>query len=748
MKKTAVLTIAVLVALLLASAYAFAPVKASPRSDVDIKFYGSHEAAYAALVAGDVDFIQWSLTYEQRLAVEDDPDLAVAGYCENGMMEFDLNNNYTVPMTYPGVRNPLNDMHFRRALSCAVDKNYIVDTILMGAAGVLNVPIPLNSMDWWPDCALPGAYEWSYNMTKAEEELALAGFVDTDDDGIRNYPSGWPGAEDGRNMDPLILCIRTEDKRYDAGQYLAGQLDLLGIPYTKIEGTSDVLFPQVMGDRNYHIYTGGWSLGRYPTFLYSGFHSDFYYPYGPNYVTGMNASNLPNYPDYDELARQVYYTDSLESAKAAAKEAAALGWCHYVFNIPLWSYKSYVGWRKTMAGVINEFGYGYDNAYQFMNAYNTLGGPIRMGTISAPKALNPIYSQWYYDYAVLDRVFTSLMNVNPYDLSIDQPGAAQDWEVSTWVDPDPGPGEPSEKTLLTYYLRKDIGMVDPSGTPVRNFTAYDVEFSCWYTYSFDDGWNWADYQDVHHTEVVDDYTIKFYFDDASYWFYTSPQYPLFPTELLDTLCGTSSVSFTIAGNGTAGTHFKLPTSDQIVKIESEDIPVDFYIYGGYEDYEHNWIMLEEDCPDGTYTITYWTPDVDPHGYYLAGLDWTDTWYSIGPFYAIEIVPGVGGYAKFNRNPVYWWETPPLGETDWRWVWDTPGHAPGWTVPGPDGGYFEISIYDVVKATASYCHYGTGPYDPVYFPGADLDSSDLGHVGIYDVVSITGKYGMTWGSPPP
>ena len=202
MKKTPVLTIAVLIALLLASAYAFAPVKAPPRSDVDILFYGSHESAYAALIGGDVDFIQWSLTQEQRQAVEDDPDIAIAGYPENGMFELDLNNNYTVPMTYPGVRNPLNDMHFRRAISCAVDREYIVDVILDGLAGYLNVPIHLNAISWWPDCALPGAYEWSYNMTKAEEQLELAGFVDTDADGIRNYPAGWPGAEDGRNMDP------------------------------------------------------------------------------------------------------------------------------------------------------------------------------------------------------------------------------------------------------------------------------------------------------------------------------------------------------------------------------------------------------------------------------------------------------------------------------------------------------------------------------------------------------------------
>jgi ABC-type oligopeptide transport system substrate-binding subunit len=62
------------------------------------------------------------------------------------MWQLDLNNNYTVPLTYPGIRNPLNDQTFRQALSCAVDKQYIVDEILLGDGRILNVPISLNSI--------------------------------------------------------------------------------------------------------------------------------------------------------------------------------------------------------------------------------------------------------------------------------------------------------------------------------------------------------------------------------------------------------------------------------------------------------------------------------------------------------------------------------------------------------------------------------------------------------------------------
>ena len=748
MKKTTILAITMFAAILLASTFAMLPVKAPARSDVDVRFYGSHEAAYTALKAGSVDFIQWSVTYEQRLDVEADPNLAIAGFTENGMDQFDLNNNYTVPLRYPGVRNPISVKEFRQALTCMVDKNHIVNFILKGAAGVLNVPIPLNSLSWWPEDALPENYPWNYDEVLAAQRLVAAGFVDTGDaDLTLNYPANWPGRPGQPNMDPLVVYVRTEDKRLDAGRYLCEQLDKFHIPYLKIEATSDVCFPAVMDDLNYHIYTGGWSLGRYPTFLYNGFHSDFWFSGGSDYVTGMNASNLPNYPDYDELAYNVYYTTDLEAAKVAAKAAAQLGWVEYCFNIPLWSYSSYVAWRKTMPGVINEFGYGYDNVYQFLNAYNTAGATIKMGTIAAPKSLNPLYATWYYDYAVMDRVYSALMGVNPYDLATDQPIAAQDWEVGSWIDPAPGPDEPSEKTMLTYYIRKGTGIVSPTGTKTGDLNAYDLAFSCWYTYIYDDGWNWADYQDVHHTEVVDDYTIKFYFDSASYWFYTAPQYPIFARdEIINKVCTTHSV--TLTGPLPAGTRVKLGTADQIVEVTSENIPGNYYIFGGYEDYEHNWIALTDALPTGTYTITYYTPSLAPQGYYLAGLDWTETWYGFGPFYPIAISPGVGGYASFNKNPYYWMPTPPLSEVDWVWVWNTPGGVPGPANPGRDSGYFEIAIFDVVKATAAYGHYGTGPYDAAYMPGADLDDTDLGHIGIYDVVSITSNYGMKWGIPPP
>jgi hypothetical protein len=56
------------------------------------------------MVNDEVDMVQWSLTDEQRVAVEDDENLQIASYVENGMMEHDFQNNYTIA-DYPLARN-------------------------------------------------------------------------------------------------------------------------------------------------------------------------------------------------------------------------------------------------------------------------------------------------------------------------------------------------------------------------------------------------------------------------------------------------------------------------------------------------------------------------------------------------------------------------------------------------------------------------------------------------------------------
>jgi len=762
MKKIAFAIMAVLMTLLF-----FSPVKSYPVrhcKGLDIYFYESPDTGFAALLAGEIDFMQWSLTYEQYMDACATPDLQLAGYAENGMMEFDLNNNYTIAQN-PGIRSPMNDVEFRRAIAQATDKDYIVNEIIRGFAERLDAAICAPQVAYANESCVGENYPYPYDTDAANARLDAAGYTDWDGDGWRNYPLDWDGVEgsigvrDEPNLPDIDLCIRMMHAHRNAAGTRLGETmrDTLHIPTWFHYGTSDDLYPVVMGDRNYHIYTGGWSLGRYPTYVFGLFHSDNWFVDGSNYVTGMNESNLPNYPDLDQDAYDVYYAPDMPSFVAAVKRATGKMTCDYCVNIPLWSYASWWAYSKYLVGIVNMDGYGLENTYTFLNAYkvdNPATGadesqdPIHMGTIHAPKDLNVLYSTWYYDYAVLDRFSVGLMTVNPYALAIDQPWIAQDWEVTTWYDSQ----DDETKTKVTYWIREDVWWHAPvTGEALQKFTAHDMAFSIWYIYPHTDAWQWPMARDVHHTNVIDDFTIEVYFDSASIFHVYAPTYPMLKKHAVEPLlCEEVMCEFPITEARVPSDKDILPC-DSIVQILNvtkypEDIPlvegVDYEIFGtGPPDYTRNEIhWLIPLAPGETIVFWYTTPSLDPHGYYLANLDWEQTFYATGPYYVTEINEGVGGWAIMNCNPTHFLETPPLGEIDWMWYWD------GTTKPR--SGYFQVNLYDAVTLLKGYGTRGDAcPVSPNWIPGADIDAFDLCHIGLYDAASLLTIYGTKFGIPP-
>jgi hypothetical protein len=174
---------------------------------------------------------------------------------------------------------------------------------------------------------------------------------------------------------------------------------------------------------------------------------------------------------------------------------------------------------------------------------------------------------------------------------------------------------------------------------------------------------------------------------------------------------------------------------------------DFEIRSGYDTYCHGTFVNKGVTEGATIVLTYWKGiDGSASGFYIGGgegLDWTDTMYSYGHHYPVDIVASVGGHATLNRNPWFFCSAPLLGECNWAWVWDGGNNWHNASQAHPIGGNYKIDILDVVRATGAYCHRGDGVYDQFYFPGADIDANDLCHIGILDLVTITGKYAKTF-----
>ena len=835
------------------------PGKGPRTPELLMRFYETPEDCYAALKAGDIDMMLWPLTADQYYDAITDPNIVLGPVSENGMFEFDINNNETIP-SYPGVISPTSQPDFRRALALLTDKWYIVNDICGGFATRMDMPVVVNAPSWLnTSCVYPN-YDWEYNPEAAAALLDAAGFVqgttenpdyDPDFPGsaqyIRVYPETvivhdnpqvgtdvtgppytwtlmlpateivrvmgliagehwytnlaytfdsdtnsitvdgvtledesflWieyktPHPKAGEDLDPIIFYARSDHlQRLQAGEHLATNMRKMGIPVDFRALPASGCYPPVMGDRDYHIYTGGWRLGRFPTSLFFLYHSMWWMPWGYNYVNPPCPRPRPGPsavdPNLDVALRDIWYAESMEEAIVAAQKAQGI-YEKYVPNIPLWCSKSYFAWRSWVLGVCNMMGYGPENTYTFLNAYKAADAPepnrLRVGWNQPPEAANILFSSWVYDYGILDRIYEGGQAMNPYDLGRDQAWIVQDWAVSTWVDPDDG----LEKTKVTYWIRKDVYWVAPvTGELAYQFTVKDIVFSDMFVYAFDDAWNWDNMMDIDHINIVDDFCFEIYYVDKSYWFQYSANYPYLPKDIWLTaqpegaanpFC--EQATYTETGASYSAGESIILTGEKVayvdyVKVDGVELEegVDYWVrFNSTGAYSANIIYFPNGV-SGDIEISYWRIIGDPHGYFPGSdTDWETTTYSIGPYTLVEYVSG--DHALFAKNDYYFMDTPPLGEIDWFWWWgDRDSSRPAPDFPeGPRTGNFVIDIYDVVYVCVAY---GTQAYlepDSGWASGADLSptyTSEVpygGLIDIYDVTTVLVNYGAEFGSTP-
>lgn len=130
-----------------------------------------------ALKAGDIDAA--SFWGEEIVSVEEfesDPDFEIITGPSFWVRKFYFHCD----------RYPTNIKEFRQALAYGIDREGLVENVMYGGAIVANPGI-IHPASQWYRSGLPG---YEYNQTKANELLDSLGLVDTNGDGIREYPEG------------------------------------------------------------------------------------------------------------------------------------------------------------------------------------------------------------------------------------------------------------------------------------------------------------------------------------------------------------------------------------------------------------------------------------------------------------------------------------------------------------------------------------------------------------------------------
>jgi ABC-type transport system substrate-binding protein len=325
-----------------------------------------------------------------------------------------------------------------------------------------------------------------------------------------NYKVHHPKA--GLDLDPLLAYVRSDHApRKWAGESLVDHMRKLGIPVALTEGPSSVTRGPVMNQRKYHIYTGGWSMGAYPTHFYALYTELGIYWGGANYPQ-------VEYPDHSYWAKVEYlstrdptFVEAIYAAKVCQAKLVDYAACVW-----LYSNTGYMAYKTGWLNVINFRGYGLERAlfWTSMMCYNAnpLIKQVKYGLMNPPNALNPIFSSWTWDYEVMDNIFGWLLLGNPYQPTKpgkspgggDLPYLAKDW--SYWVK------DPENEAHVDYKLSEDFTWHD--GTPV---TAYDVNYTIWLTVNQPDAWAVDAVADLKDVIVHGPYDIELVFNVPSVW---------------------------------------------------------------------------------------------------------------------------------------------------------------------------------------------------------------------------------------
>lgn len=765
----ATLLLSVLLSTLFQIPSAYAQTQRGPRSPyLDLIFYTRPDICFTALQQGDIDIMAYPITDDLLYdAAVSDPDILLAPYTDsNQIYGFNFNSNETISTYGHEIASPLNNTNFRKALAYLIDKNRIISDAFDWFADRIDVPFPLSQKDWWNTSVTYPNYPYEFSWLEAEALLDASGFIDRDRDGWRNYPIGWPGREGGPNLDPIVLCVEWgmyNKPEYIMADILRDEMESLGIPVYWDELYLYDLYYTVLVDRNYHIFAGSQIVYRAPIWWYALAVLVFTFPFGSQHYT------YPDFGEYLYIAKTIgQYVKLMDTLKTAVhgldwdtvllniKKAQGI-YVENAFEIPVCSLRSYIAYRKTLAGVVDEKGFGIDNPYTFLNAYrvDSLNQPIRVGLVSEPMRMNILYSGWQPDYMALDRIYAGLLNYNPYDTAVDNPWIARDWDIGTWIDEDDG----QTKTTVTYYFRKDAYWVKPV-TDERDglFNATDYEFTCHYIYAqypYVEGTMFGSphhgkFKDIHHIETINDFTVKVYFNVSSMWAYQWPTYPLLPKHkwLREPLAHNRSVyighGIELPGMVPLSEYVVSGSKDTKIKVRLVNGVEAWLTYGQHFRWQKGGLYIMTDSVSGVKIdkilwVYYWANgdywDVSAH--YPGNLPWDDILEGCGTHHVYNIQ--VSSIA-LDANRDFFLETPILGEIDWRWSWEG-------TVK-PRSGYYKIDILDVVKVTDAYCSRGDGIPPPEWNPGADIDQYDVGHIGIQDLIIVSSNYGKTFGRPPP
>lgn len=189
--------------------------------------------AFTALKSGQVDAVARMLPAELIADFKRLSDLKIVATAPLAITELRLNYG----------RVPFNDPDFRRALSLAIDRQALVDTVLLGRGrpGTRGYPHP--DSPWTkPDLSTP------FDAAQATRILDNLGFVDRDGDGVRETSPGRP-------LTFTVKVTASEPAWIRAAELVAKQLAVIGVRLT-VQPLDTAAVAKLFSSRDFDLALG------------------------------------------------------------------------------------------------------------------------------------------------------------------------------------------------------------------------------------------------------------------------------------------------------------------------------------------------------------------------------------------------------------------------------------------------------------------------------------------------------------
>jgi peptide/nickel transport system substrate-binding protein len=246
---------------------------------------------FTALKTGEIDIAARPLPPELIQEFDSLPDIDLIHTTPLSFVELRL--NYEIP--------PLDQPEFRSALSLAIDRQELVDKILLGEAkpGIEGYPHP-NSPWTNPNLETP------FNRTLSAQLLDELGYKDSDVDGIRELPNG----------DPIQFTLKvtgTEPVFVRAAEMISNQLSEVGIKIS-IQTLDSGLISSLFSSRDFDMYiidATPHAVADPDQFVMS-------------HLSGYLWKKGLAYPEWDALLEKWKQTDTVEERKKVLFEMQEL----------------------------------------------------------------------------------------------------------------------------------------------------------------------------------------------------------------------------------------------------------------------------------------------------------------------------------------------------------------------------------------------------------------------------------------